>query len=843
MNFVTEIVTGIYDLLTRLFCWLFKLPIVVVEMIPGSTRLASLGAKLIPMSMFSRSFDLLFSRSRSALLRGEIEAVAVSRYPKDEFPFVWQEVPDDIRRPLVVDGRLFSGEDAAQVLGPASINDGTVSDALGRSIAVGLAVAVFALLAWNPYVYFGPGKLGETKFFHAEAVTLTPAVDAWDEGKPESVEDPTLGRREAVASIKNSIVATYLRAANSSGYLTAILLGVLAAWAAFRGLLSSVMAHAVGPLSRETKESTVRWKWRLEQREMERKAYLDQIKAVAWDDQPALELGRASGVLAYRGLLSAPQTGQPVRLTLNDASQGGILVTGGTGSGKTRLVLMPMVRQLLKLRGEMIAAGNKSGLSFYVTDGKAVLWKDMLDEVIRAKQQADVKIIGTGADDYGLDLLEGLPPRVVADIVKAVMRQIKGSAGASSDDFWPDMATDLIRNVATVMYAWEATPGGLEHAEKTGERPYSLTWIYLAAMHDEILFNAIEDIQSAWQDKAAYRTLAGRADTATLDAIDYLLGPWQKMAEGTKTGILANVTNALSSFSSDPVIRERFASGAAEKILEMPKAWGSIVLTNVSSLEFGTAGTIINVFAKTLLYRAAREREMRDPKIGSREKMIFLADEFQSLVTSSGGSAGGSYDDSIFWNLSRSSGMVGVMACQSMAALEQAIGKVSAENFAHQMRNKIFLAVEDPSTIELAKKLAGKSLRSYTYKRDRYESFAALMREEGYDPTDILPYRLNSPALMTEFSLGPITSGGLRPAVDLDTRFIYRSMSNPDSGITSAQAAHWRQEDKLADYMKDGNQEVDNLRDEDLVQMGRAHAYVFIQRGGQSRQDIVELGV
>jgi len=41
--------------------------------------------------------------------------------------------------------------------------------------------------------------------------------------------------------------------------------------------------------------------------------------------------------------------------------------------------------------------------------------------------------------------------------------------------------------------------------------------------------------------------------------------------------------------------------------------------------------------------------------------------------------------------------------------------------------------------------------------------------------------------------------------------------------------------------MTEGNHQADVLQDEDLISMGRSHAYVYLQRAGATRQDIAEI--
>lgn len=465
----------------------------------------------------------------------------------------------------------------------------------------------------------------------------------------------------------------------------------------------------------------------------------------------------------------------------------------------------------------------------------------------------ELLVVGQKRGEYSVDLLDGIEPQLVADIIRSVARQTKGDS--ASDSFWPDMASEVIRNCAVIMRAAECTAWAQELIAQSGERLFSLVWIYQLSLDPDLQLKAIGAIQDSYND-ALYRPALKELMTPELTyAVRYMSGQWESMASDTKTGIIANITQIMAPFASNMALRTSFASGTGERLLTMSEAWGHVCLVNVSTLEYGIAGRIVNVFLKTLLYTEARKREMADPSIGFREKMVFLADEFQDLITAD--VAG--LSDANFWNVARSAGVIGMISTQSMSSLEQAIGKIAAENFAVQMRNKIILRVEDPATMEYAKKLAGKSLRSYTFEAGRYESYDAMVRELGYDPMDAGPARivelpdnyigaLASGWLQAHKASLPITFDSWRAAVDVDLRFVPNGGGllggNRDSmaRLSAEQAAYWRAEDKNQAYMADGNHDTDVLRDEDLISMGRAHAYVYLQRAGATRQDIVEIG-
>ncbi|SAL47118.1 TraM recognition site of TraD and TraG [Caballeronia peredens] len=89
----------------------------------------------------------------------------------------------------------------------------------------------------------------------------------------------------------------------------------------------------------------------------------------------------------------------------------------------------------------------------------------------------------------------------------------------------------------------------------------------------------------------------------------------------------------------------------------------------------------------------------------SRERLFFVADEYQELITVD--KTGGAYSDKSFHNVARSAGWQGIYATQTQNALIDRIGREAADNFMNQMRTQIFLPTEDKPTLEYIEKMSG----------------------------------------------------------------------------------------------------------------------------------------
>jgi hypothetical protein len=256
-----------------------------------------------------------------------------------------------------------------------------------------------------------------------------------------------------------------------------------------------------------------------------------------------------------------------------------------------------------------------------------------------------------------------------------------------------------------------------------------------------------------------------------------------------------------------------------------------------------------------------------------KEKMFFIADEYQTLITVD--EKEGAMSDSNFWNISRSTGTAGILATQSFSALLQNIGKDATENFMNNMRSKIFLPVEDKATVDYIKAISGKTLRFYTTNPNWDESYEATLLKKGVkdnfvdvsvpdfksvpenkidniskDLKGVLKIMEDgSEVLFANVTAGKhSTAEDTNPMFEKDKRFLL-SVGNTQYGGTSVaqsvgaeQQAVWRSEDKYHTYLNEGNHEEDIFHESDYLNMGSTTAYMFIQRAGKSKQDFVNIG-
>ena len=592
------------------------------------------------------------------------------------FPSIWKKnIPDDLKRSLVSDGKLITGGPMS-LIAECSITPKHL-DLAAKAGATAFVVWFSLLLTvWHPGLImagFGSGSLASSSADVAKVaaddalISRTLSKDYWDQGAYKRAITERKAELNAPSSseISPELVAIDL----FSSLVVALAVGLLMGLSSFRGVFRAALSAIGQNIHDGTKEQIVRWKHRFEQRTMEYAAYCAQLDMAAkYDLSPLVDLGKSTGIYRFRGRLDSPYANQRMKMSLIDLKQN-MLIIGGTGQGKTRTVIKPLLNQLLEIRrvqrdraielrksslarlhpdwdagriareaGNMpknqsastMAAdefvwpwGVKPGfdeyeeinypldLSTYLTDGKAVFYHDMKEIAAKLRLESDLMVIGTNEDagEVSVDLLDGIQPQLVADIIRSVARQSGG--GQSSDDFWPDMAAEIIRNCAVVARAFDKTNEGVAWVrEHNGERPYSLVFIYELAMDNgSLLHTILQALGRAEDDANLYPSIKEFHTTELDDACRHLQETWLPMVSTTRDGIKANIINILGGFGSNPTLRASFAGGAGKNQVSADQFWGRLCVTNVSTQDFGVSGRIINVFLKILFMTEAAKRE------------------------------------------------------------------------------------------------------------------------------------------------------------------------------------------------------------------------------------------
>lgn len=749
--------------------------------------------------------DQIFRMSRDPIMKGDRRAAAEKTWPASRWPTLYQDIPDDIRRPVIWDGRLLGGGSVTWLawhhFTPAVLIAAVES---GGRAAMRVVLIVFAIFSAGVVYMLWRWKGGTPYPAWANEVGAWAPVIAW-----------------YVLRVLEIVVAA------SSGILMSACLALVAlpaAWffATWRAL-KLWWAEASDPLRTPTRDALLIFKSKTDIRGAEYRAYARQVEDAAGrlKDMPLLAVGKATGALRARGDMESPNPGQTVAFDGESIRQH-VLCLGATGAGKTRLFIRPMVQRIMAANW---GPGHRIGA--YITDGKGTLWRDVCGSV---EHRDDVHVIGTGPGHRGVDLLAGMTPLEVATTFKAVSGQV---AGKPADDFWPESASGLIMHAAAIAAVLDQDD---ETLEAWGDlRPYSLLGLARLATDEQAQQAACSRIDAlAEAEPGDVSPGLYNAVPQALESVVWLRGTWLPMATETRSGIVANVNVVLGKLSGARALADRFFRGTFADTVDVEHALnGGVLMVAVGETEWGMAGKIVNVWLKTRLYVAARKRLVTDPEACRRTSCALVADEFQMLVTA------GPDSDTTFWNVARETGVFLIAATQSIAALHQVLGADQTANIVNLLRSKIILKTEELSTIDYVRKLAGELPRAWEPEA-RFFSTQGARELAQPDRTPALPHARTSQALWP--TVPRLETTAMRDAVSLDPRFILRKALSGDNtqAISSEQSAAWRQEDKAKDALVSGLQWRPKVESDELL-LGSGFAFAIVQRAGGDRADIIDL--
>lgn len=817
------------------------------------------------------------------LVHGKRREYAETILPPSRHPTWYTNVPKHLRKSIISHGRIReTGLSPSRFLAGGALTADFVAGAwraaynagLHAGWAVFLAGSLVAASAAIAPMFAHRGAPAHEVAASQSAQGLSASqvareyVDVWSQGDVESINQQIAASADvgkmgqAWAMAVSSSVSGVLRAALL--IVAALVLGVAVGRLVFIGKLRALVYReadeSVSNLRKPFREALQRWRFFWNDRKINDKGYNDQVHfATQIDRSPLIYFGEAEGMTEFAGHLLGPREGHEVKQSVVDMLQH-TMVLGGSGESKSRDFYVPLLAQLLELR--------KQGypIATYITDEKGAIVDDVKKVVGKLGMEQDLLIIGTGEGEWRVDLMDVGRPFLVAEFIKSAAMQ--AGAGKTGDDFWLEMGNDLGLNLWTLTEAAQYTEAAREWERANGMRFHSIKNMLRLAISDEELEKAIAMVTCAMKSPAEYVRVADFDEGPLMSSIEYLVDQWMPMADVTRDGIKANLRKALRTFTFKPEIATGFADGAGEKLLSASEMHSNrIKVLNVSQIEHGSAGRLVNIMLKSAFFKQCRDVQQQNPAFVDERLAwwfnpalshpkkddyyleFFLADEYQALITADSTSG---YSDLTVWNVLRSAGVAGVTISQGIGAYESAIGKDAAANVLRQWRSKHFLRTEDVATIDEAKKLLGKTMRFHVAEWGHYESTAAVRAELGTDPDNLRPIEWNPDRVNSvgKLMFGPMDFSAWDNAYDFDDRFVLEPgalSAAPGSGINAAtivaskQQAAWRQEDRQINIMQHGLTDTDVLRDEQIMEMTRGRALSLVQVAGGTVVDIIRL--
>jgi len=437
----------------------------------------------------------------------------------------------------------------------------------------------------------------------------------------------------------------------------------------------------------------------------------------------------------------------------------GICIVGATGSGKTRAILLPAMRQLFAYK----AGDPERRLSGVVLEVKGDLCghvQKLLEECGRGEDYVEVSL--TGNLRYN-PLNNDADPYAQAFSIASVIIAIWGKG---KEPFWQQSYTDLVRYVIMLhrvrdeyvtmvnIFRTVISAGTLEAMlTQTGRHftpasfigvgkadylkyestlaPFAFEW---NERTDQYIARSSEELESIVRQKTSavaslYIRKQGDEDAAaSWESVFYWYWEhWKFFRDETKTAIIQGVTIFLSLFDTNRTVRRIFcppkelydgkaiASDPGAKVLS---PFGDLIESGkVVGLNFPEAlnpalakviGTLMKVdYQRAVMLRipvmdAHPERHFRPT--------VFLCDEYQSFATVGGDNPTG---DERFWSLSRQPKCIPLVATQSISSLKEALPNEGVKTLLQAFRSKVFLTTSDPDTARYASELCGTTERTH----------------------------------------------------------------------------------------------------------------------------------
>ncbi|NKK58791.1 type IV secretion system DNA-binding domain-containing protein [Rhizobium leguminosarum bv. viciae] len=775
--------------------------------------------------------DASFAKSGNNLLRGDLVAYAEDQYPKKRFPTAWVTIPKDIRRPLVWDGRLLNGADVAE-LAKAEITDTHIVEALVKSglQAIKLFVIVSLLVG---AVYFYRGGAGD---YYSNYTPYPHWADRHGAYLPV-VMWCLLWLLEHGWSLVSGTLAL--------GAPLLLLIPVF--WTfAFATAMSRLWGSVSEMLRAPTRDTKVHWKMNMAVRPEEYLSYCREVgnAILRLKDVPVVVIGQATGIFRSRGVNKAPKKGQLVAFD-GESMRQHTLVLGGTGVGKTRLVMRPLFNRVM-----LADWGTGHRMGSYVTDGKGTLWRDLQPMVAH---RDDVRVVGVDEGQYGVNLIAGMTPQEVSNTFEAVCG---GVTGAGDNKIWAAAAGLLLFHAARVAAGLELDPETVDDwIARRRFRPYSLMGIYLIATETGAMREALARLIQVGYALGNATDEQNRIYGEGIESLQYLDGTHLPMMEGTGgtgSSIVFTINSTLGQLRGNRDIARSFCSGLQRdpsdpstkdfpETIDVDHALkGGIVMVAVSAAEHGVAGRLVSTWMKTRLYMLAKRRMKNDPEGCKVTSCALFADEFQDLAV-----VGPENSDTQVWATLRESGLFLVAATQNLAALQELMGDKLCKKFMSLMSTKIILRTDEEETIDFAIKAGGQSLMGYEIDVNFYATQD--MRERALGNVGRATVSVGGlEGIMPRFFSASTQQGKAHDASWLkgyiDTSGGGLSGAPPKDNTSHYIAIATRDEDKNREAMVGNLTRLPNA-DRKELQLGFGFAFCMWQRAGGDRVDIIDLNV
>jgi hypothetical protein len=361
---------------------------------------------------------------------------------------------------------------------------------------------------------------------------------------------------------------------------------------------------------------------------------------------PVVELGISSGLMAARGDPFAPSAGMAFSMSLRDLQQH-LVVFGGTGTGKTSGVLMPIAKEA--------ASWDKVGL--IVMDGKGSL----PNELAALHKLPNYKVIDPA--NTKLSLIGNLDPAAIVDTIHSIL------AGNSGDQFFNNSAAGLLRRAGVVARAL----GGIH---------WSLAGMATIAFQEEAMKAALEAVKKLPDET--------RIDPLLSEACVYLKAEWIPMDSRVKSSIVATARAWISTITAHrDLLLWAEAMPEEESVDLMSPLYGGRLGFLLPAHRYGRAGAVVSALLKARIYSELKARAERSGLQGKETDVVWLMDEAQEIATA---------EDATMLAIGRSLGLAVIAATQTVEGVVERLGIATANKWLTIFGSALTLAGRSSAT-------------------------------------------------------------------------------------------------------------------------------------------------
>ena len=385
-----------------------------------------------------------------------------------------------------------------------------------------------------------------------------------------------------------------------------------------------------------------------------------------------------------------------------------IIATGGTGSGKTRSFLMPLIEKLLSRFGT--EDSEKSGM--FLIDAKGDMCELMTECARRAGRNQDVYILGEGGNCWFpvFDQFNGDSSRItnfLYEILEDRTSTGNNAKGGSNESFWEENARRFLRaSVVLAKATYGNSFGGLSGISKSINRIIGIQ----QGSHDDDEMSDNECLRDCISESDSGYRKGWITTQEKKDFDDYLNQDVKQGAKRTWATISNMTRNYLAQFSQ-PALRQLFEPDSTktritpEDIIDR----GKLLIVSLSPAIYGNASApfrmaLKKAFCERILQRSqlSTMEEGKLRLINQDRPVLYVCDEFHTTL--SAGSSGEAY----FLDRAREFRCMCVLATQGISAIQSVLGNnYLCDHLLNNCRTKFFFANDCPTTSYYFEKLGG----------------------------------------------------------------------------------------------------------------------------------------